>query len=123
MDDFTDELDQFRRLMTGDVHRKLDALERLDQALTETDNQLLEFLDGMIRRHNERRSQIVTRLIEETRKYQIAPSADSTFGAALENNPHSARYLGGSDVQSTPSNAPEAQTWNVPVEPYGGWRQ
>jgi hypothetical protein len=109
--------------MTGDVHRKLDALERLDQALTETDNQLLEFLDGMIRRHNERRSQIVTRLIEETRKYQIAPSADSTFGAALENNPHSARYLGGSDVQSTPSNAPEAQTWNVPVEPYGGWRQ
>jgi hypothetical protein len=123
MDDFTDQLDQFRRLMTSDGHRKLDSLERLDQALAETDNQLLEFLDGMIRRHNERRSQIVTRLIEETRKYQLAPTADSAFGTALENKPHSPRYLGGADAQTTVRNGPDAQTWNDPSESYGGWRQ
>jgi hypothetical protein len=131
MDGFADQLDVFRRHMTEDAHYQLAQLQQLDAALSEVDQQLLDYLNGMFRRHGERRSGLIMRLVEEARRYEL-PSypekqGEERPGVAQGGNLARPRFLGGGEMQEAPAAQDEAsdapENWNGFRGPYEGWRQ
>jgi len=132
MDDLVTQIDIFRRHMTDDAYRRLGELQKLDGVLADTDGQLLEYLNGVFRRHNERQSQMIMRLVEEAKRYQLPhypPEHDQVLpGATQDGDLRAPRVLGGGSMQAPLSDENEGfgdtpENWKDHRGPYQGWQQ